>query len=89
MPHWRESASARAATVVELADSPGIELLAVREGGAFEAHMHEGEDHDDDAHEHEEHDGHEHGEGGDMHFWLDPDNAKRMVTQIATTLSEA
>ena len=23
-----------------------------------------------------------------MHFWLDPENAKLMVTQIATTLSE-
>lgn len=72
------------ATVVELADSPGIALLPVREGGAFEPHEHEGEAHD---HEHE---GHGHAEeGGDMHFWLDPENAKLMVTQIATTLSEA
>lgn len=72
------------ATVVELADAPGIELLPVREGGAFEAHAHEGEGHD---HEHEEH---EHaGEGGDMHFWLDPENAKLMVTQIAATLAAA
>src|SRR5687768_13848340 len=30
------------ATVVELAESPGITLLPVREGGAFEAHEHEG-----------------------------------------------
>ncbi|QQR35875.1 zinc ABC transporter substrate-binding protein [Devosia oryziradicis] len=74
------------ATVVELADSPGIALLPVREGGAFEAHEHEGEAHE---HEHEhDHDDHAHGEG-DMHFWLDPENAKLMVTQIATTLSEA
>lgn len=74
---------ATGATVVELAESPGIALLPVREGGAFEAHSHEGEGHD----EHEDHD-HEHGEG-DMHFWLDPENAKLMVTQIATTLAEA
>lgn len=72
------------AKVVELADSPGIELLPVREGGAFEPHEHEGEAHD---HEHEEHEHAE--EGGDMHFWLDPENAKLMVTQIVTTLAEA
>jgi zinc transport system substrate-binding protein len=74
---------AAGATVIELAETPGIELLPVREGGAFEAHMHEGQDHDHD-HEHE----HEHGEG-DMHFWLDPHNAALMVTEIAATLSEA
>ena len=73
------------ATVVELADAPGIELLPVREGGAFEPHS----DGDEAEHDHEEHEdhAHEHGEG-DMHFWLDPENAKLMVTQIATTLSE-
>jgi zinc transport system substrate-binding protein len=75
------------AEVVELADAPGITLLPVREGGAFEPHLHEGEDHA--AHDHADHDEHdEHGEG-DMHFWLDPQNAKLMVTQIATTLAEA
>ncbi len=76
------------ATVVELADSPGITLLSVREGGAFEAHAHEGEEHGDEEHDHEhqEHDD-ELGEG-DMHFWLDPENAKLMVTHIATTLAE-
>ena len=71
------------ATVVELADSPGISLLPVREGGAFEPHS----DGDEAEHDHA-HEEHEHGEG-DMHFWLDPENAKLMVTQIATTLSEA
>lgn len=76
------------ATVVELAESPGIALLPVREGGAFEAHRHEGEAHD----EHEGHDEHaahdEHGDG-DMHFWLDPQNARLMVSHIAATLSAA
>ena len=75
------------ATVVELAESPGVTLLPVREGGAFEAHEHEG--HEGETHEeHEEHAHDEHGEG-DMHFWLDPENAKLMVTHIATTLAEA
>ncbi|MHA6729312.1 zinc ABC transporter substrate-binding protein [Devosia sp. A369] len=74
------------ATVVELADAPGITLLPVREGGAFDAHSHE--EHGDHEDEHAEHEAHEeHGEG-DMHFWLDPQNAALMVTQIAATLSE-
>lgn len=83
------------AEVVELAEAPGIELLPMREGGAFEAHAHDEEDLDHDDHDHgDEHDhgheGHDHAHGeGDMHFWLDPANAKLMVSQIATVLSEA
>jgi zinc transport system substrate-binding protein len=139
---------------IELSQTAGIELLPTREGGAFEAHVHEGEDghdhdhaaheHEGEAHEHEhehegehdhehahegehnhehegdhahegehnhEHEGdhahegehdheahehehdhaghsHEHGEG-DMHFWLDPENAKLMVREIADTLVAA
>ena len=72
------------AEIVELAETPGIALLPMREGGAFEPHEHhDGHDHDHD-HDH----GHEHGEG-DMHFWLDPENAKLMVTHIAAALSAA
>ena len=74
------------ANVVELAESPGINLLPVREGGAFEPHEDEAQEGDDHAHEEHAHD--EHGEG-DMHFWLDPENAKLMVTHIAATLSAA
>lgn len=97
------------ARIVELAEAPGIELLPVREGGAFEAHQHDGDGHDGHDHEAEGHDhegeahdkeaeghdhaheGHDHAhEGeGDMHFWLDPENARLMVTQIATVLAEA
>jgi len=72
------------ATLVELADSPGLTLLPVREGGAFEAHSHEEEAHDHAENDHD----HEHDED-DMHFWLDPQNAKLMVTEIARRLSEA
>ena len=89
------------ATVVSLADAPGVEKLALREGGAFEAHEDEDEKHDDHAgHNHAGH-GHaaekpkeeahdEHGHGGfDMHLWLDPGNAKAMVTEIQARLSKA
>lgn len=73
------------AVVVELAETPGLTLLPLREGGAFEAHSH-GEE--DDGHDHDH--GHDHAHGdGDMHFWLDPENAKLMVTEIASTLVEA
>jgi zinc transport system substrate-binding protein len=76
------------AKVVELARSPGIELLPLREGGAFEVHAHESDDHDHADHDHDHDHEHEH-DAGDMHFWLDPHNAALMVSQIATTLSEA
>ena len=81
------------AEVVELSQAPGITLLPVREGGTFEAHSHEGEGHDHE-HDHEEHDheGHDHDHdhaGGDMHFWLDPQNAIHMVDAIAAALSQA
>ncbi len=74
------------AMIVELSEAPGLHLLPVREGGAFEPHEHEGEEHEGEAHEHE--DEHEHGEL-DMHFWLDPANASLMVTAIANALSAA
>jgi zinc transport system substrate-binding protein len=70
------------ATIVALSANPSIELLPVREGGAFEAHADEAEG------EHAHDDGHEHGEH-DMHFWLDPVNATFMLSHIADTLSAA
>ena len=64
------------AQIVELAKSPGIRLLSVREGGAFEAHEEEAASKEEEGE-------------ADMHFWLDPENAKLMVTHIAATLSAA
>ncbi len=75
---------ATSAEIVELAEAPGIELLDIREGGAFEAHSHgDDPDHDHEGHDHDDHD------EGDMHFWLDPENAKLMVNQIASVLADA
>jgi zinc transport system substrate-binding protein len=66
------------AQVVELAEAPGITLLDVREGGAFEPHGHGDEDdhagHDDDDHGHgEEHHAHDddHAHGDDHHDHAD------------------
>ncbi len=69
------------ATIVELSDAPGIELLAPRESGTFEEHA-DG-DHAPAA------EGHGHGEETDMHFFLDPANAEKMVATIADSLAAA
>jgi zinc transport system substrate-binding protein len=70
------------ARVVTLADAPGIALLDVREGGTFEAHAHEhaAGEHHEETEEHEKRDG---------HVWLDPENAIKMVNEIARVLAEA
>lgn len=86
--------------VVSLAETPGLQLLEQREGGAFEEHEHEEADHHgeadhddkehahDDHHEHEDEHDHDHAEARDPHVWLDPENAKAMVGHIANVLAE-
>ena len=95
-------ALAAKATVVALEETPGLEKLPFREGGAFETHDHK--DHGDaESHHHDDHDhgqeadgdrarsdhaGHEH-EGFDTHLWLDPMNAKAMAMEIEKVLAKA
>ena len=67
------------AEVVTLHKSAGLELLPSREGGIW--HDEERELHVD---EHDDH-GHDHGEF-DMHIWLDPGNARRIVDVVADAL---
>lgn len=64
---------AASARVVDLIDAPGVQRLEPREGGMFEA--------DEDEHGH-------HG-GIDPHVWLDPENARAMVAEIARALAAA
>lgn len=75
--------------VVTLASAPGVKHLPVRRGATFEAHAEAGHEHD----EHAEFAGHDHdgqeGTGDDGHVWLDPENAKNMVEEIARVLAEA
>lgn len=66
---------------VELARAPGIRTLPIREGGAWGAHDHAGEEHDHA------------GEGDvpgvlrfDPHVWLDPFNARLMAVAVAREL---
>ncbi len=69
----------RDASVVRLADTEGLIRLPLREGATFETRDHESE------HEHEAHEE----DSFDMHVWLDPLNARTMVSAIAETLSAA
>ena len=67
------------AEVVTLHEAAGMALLPNREGGIWsdehsEAHVDEHDDH-----------GHDHGEF-DMHVWLDPGNARRIVDVVADAL---
>lgn len=93
-PFTRKVVSALPASVrtITLADAPGIELLNVRTGETFEKHDHAheaGDGHDHDKHDHtHDHDDHAH-EARDGHVWLDPENARKMVAEIARVLSEA
>jgi zinc transport system substrate-binding protein len=62
-----------------LEDAQGLKLLERRRGGNFEGQGH-GKEH-----------GHDHGEekeSHDPHVWLDTDNAKAMVNEIANILAE-
>ena len=83
------------ALVVQLAVSQGLQLLPLREGGAFEEHDHGDEEADhEDEDDHQDERGHEHGhdhEHGDVdfHVWLDPENAVLMTYEIIEALSLA
>jgi zinc transport system substrate-binding protein len=67
---------AESSRVIELAGVEGMHLLDNREGGVW------GEEHHGDTHE-----GHGHGEV-DMHLWLAPENARRIVSVVASQLVE-
>jgi zinc transport system substrate-binding protein len=76
---------AEKATVITLADVPGLTLLPAREGGTFEAHDHEAASHD----------GHDHNGRGaqegeyDPHLWLDTGNAALIGDYLAEAFAKA
>lgn len=68
--------------VIAMADLPGAGVLPARSGGVWD------EDGHDRAHGHGHgHDGHAHG-AIDGHVWLDPANARLLVSAVADRLSE-
>ncbi len=78
------------ARVVQLAEAPGVTLLAYRDAGPWEGHAHgsAGPNVQTPYHNHEHSDGDAHA-GADMHIWLDPANARAIVMAAATALTEA
>lgn len=68
-----------------IAQKAGITLLSQRKGGAWEAHKHEAREHEAEE-EHAHHDEHDSGHD-DMHVWLDPVNAEKIVKFITKELS--
>jgi zinc transport system substrate-binding protein len=89
-PFTRKIVSALPASVrtVTLADAPGIEALDVRTGETFETHTEKDAHAHDHDHDHARDDDHAHGPR-DGHVWLDPENARRMIAEIARVLTEA
>ena len=86
---------------VALLDAPGIMVLPLREGGAWERHRHPHRPppaHGEPGHNHErdhlaDHAAHGEPDRGhaadrDAHIWLDPVNASAIVRQMVATLSE-
>lgn len=76
-------ANAPKATRLTLMDLKGLTLLETREGGAWEAHDH-GEK---GGHDHKGHDHAEEHEELNSHLWLDPANARAIVTATAEALA--
>ena len=80
----------RKSSIIEKAN---LNLLQYRESGAWDKHLHEGDDgHDDhDAHkdEDDDHDAHkdEHDDDVNLHVWLDPENAKSIVNYVVKELT--
>ncbi|CAO3415719.1 zinc ABC transporter substrate-binding protein ZnuA [Azospirillum doebereinerae] len=81
------ASNAAKATVVTLMTVPGMALLDAREGGAWEAHDH---GHEHGHGDHKKKDAHDHDGDHDevnTHLWLDPVNARRIVTATAEALA--
>ena len=86
---------AKKAEKIELLEIKGLTKLKFRERNIFDghddhghdAHAKKGDDHDDHDHDEDGHEGHAHGEY-DPHIWLDPMNAKVILSEMAEHLIE-
>ena len=82
---------AKKAEKIELMEIKGLNKLEFRERNIFEEHEDHGHDeHKEHAHKedkHDDHQGHAHGEH-DPHIWLDPMNAKVILSEMAEHLIE-
>ena len=82
---------AKKAEKIELMEIKGLNKLEFRERNIFEEHEDHGHDeHKEHGHKedkHDDHQGHAHGEH-DPHIWLDPMNAKVILSEMAEHLIE-
>ncbi|MGA1860709.1 zinc ABC transporter substrate-binding protein [Azospirillum sp. 11R-A] len=79
-------ANAPKATRLTLMEQTGLTLLQTREGGAWEAHDHGHEEHGHKGHDHAADHDDDHDELN-SHIWLDPANARAIVTATADALA--
>jgi zinc transport system substrate-binding protein len=70
---------------VALLEAPGVTVLPLREGGAWEPHRHPPAE---PVGHHSDHD-HDHQSSRDAHIWLDPVNAVAMARRIVAVLGDA
>ncbi|VBB68697.1 Zinc ABC transporter, periplasmic-binding protein ZnuA [invertebrate metagenome] len=75
------------ARVMHVADVPGLQKYPARASWVANAPDSRGADHLGDSHAHHVHT-HTHGKTFDPHLWLDPDNARHIVTAVAGVLAE-
>ena len=88
--------------IIDLLEETGIEHLAIRDNEAWERHDHHGhgdhDDHDKHGKKHDDHDDHDkhgkkhddhddHESKDDVHIWLSPDNAIKIVKKVNKELS--
>jgi len=79
---------AKKAEKIELMEIKGLKKLKFRERNIFEEHDDHGHDeHKEHGHKEDKHDDHAHGEH-DPHIWLDPINAKVILSEMAEHLIE-
>ena len=75
--------------LINLMEESGVNHLAIRDNDAWERHDHHGHDdhdvHDKHGKKHDDHDDHE--KEDDVHIWLSPDNAIKIVQKVNKVLS--
>ena len=70
--------------IVNLMEETGVNHLAIRDNEEWERHDHH-DDHDKHAKKDDHHDDHE--KEDDVHIWLDPDNAIKIIQKVNKELS--
>ena len=78
--------------IINLMEDAGIKHLAIRDNEAWERHDHhhghgDHDDHDKHAKKHDDHDHDKHEKEDDVHIWLSPDNAVKIIKKINKELS--